>query len=58
MRRNRANIGPGEGDWGFGQIVSLILILQCVVDVVVSIRNRCEGSTCDEKLKGNPIVEA
>jgi len=37
VQRNRPNVGSGESDWGFGQIVSLILILQCVVDSVVCI---------------------
>ncbi|KAI0246904.1 hypothetical protein BJV78DRAFT_92394 [Lactifluus subvellereus] len=40
VQRNRINIQtePGEGVWGFGQIISLILILGCVIDIVVTIR--------------------
>lgn len=48
VQRNRANIGSGEGDWGFGQIVSLILILQCVVDIVVAICKWWKGSPCED----------
>jgi len=37
VQRNRPNVASGESDWGFGQIVALILLLQCVVDSVVTI---------------------
>ncbi|KAI9458432.1 hypothetical protein BJY52DRAFT_1269749 [Lactarius psammicola] len=53
VQRNRANIGSGEGEWGFGQIVSIILILQCVVDVVVAIREWWKGSPCKD-VEGYP----
>lgn len=48
VQRNRANIGSGEGDWGFGQIVSLILVLQSVVDIVVTIREWWKGSASED----------
>jgi len=37
VQRNRSNVESGENDWGFGQIVALVLLLQCVVDSVVAI---------------------
>ncbi|KAN0130049.1 hypothetical protein V8E53_012203 [Lactarius tabidus] len=37
VRRNQPIVGSGESAWGFGQIVSLILMLQFVVDSVVTI---------------------
>ncbi|KAH9968427.1 hypothetical protein BGW80DRAFT_662161 [Lactifluus volemus] len=40
VHRNGANIQPGEETWGFGQILALILLLGCVVDIVVSIREQ------------------
>jgi hypothetical protein len=50
VQRNRPNVGSGESAWGFGQIVSLILILQCVVDSVVTICRWCRPPT--RTLKG------
>ncbi|KAI0246905.1 hypothetical protein BJV78DRAFT_1157561 [Lactifluus subvellereus] len=38
VHRNSANIQTGEEAWGFGQIITLILLLGCVVDIVVTIR--------------------
>jgi hypothetical protein len=32
------NIQPGEQDWGFGQIIALVLILGCMIDIVVTLR--------------------
>jgi len=32
VQYNRANIRSGEGEWGFGQIVSLAMIMACVID--------------------------
>ncbi|KAI0287344.1 hypothetical protein BC826DRAFT_1108519 [Russula brevipes] len=40
VRRNRPNIQPGEGVWGFGQIIALILILGSVIDVAVILHER------------------
>ncbi|KAI9430183.1 hypothetical protein H4582DRAFT_2019093 [Lactarius indigo] len=48
VQRNRENIGPGEGQWGFGQIVSLILVLQCVVDIAVAICKWWKRSPCED----------
>ncbi|KAI0296551.1 hypothetical protein B0F90DRAFT_1023006 [Multifurca ochricompacta] len=40
IQRNKGNIQSGEDAWGFGQIVSLILILECLIDVAVTVRTR------------------
>ncbi|KAI9455211.1 hypothetical protein F5148DRAFT_1226572 [Russula earlei] len=40
VHRNRPNIQPGEDAWGFGQIISLILIFGSIVDIVVTVRER------------------
>ncbi|KAH9986663.1 hypothetical protein BJV74DRAFT_988416 [Russula compacta] len=42
VQRNRPHITSGEDDWGFGQIIALILILGSVIDIVVTIPS--EGS--------------
>jgi hypothetical protein len=36
--RNRSIIQPGENEWGFGQIVAIILTLGMVIDIVAAIR--------------------
>ena len=36
--RNRSVIQPGENAWGFGQIISIILILGSLIDMVVAVR--------------------
>jgi len=51
VQRNRPNIQPGEGAWGFGQIIALILILGSIIDIVVTVRERRTG-------EGNPSEEA
>ncbi|KAH9958815.1 hypothetical protein BC827DRAFT_1269263 [Russula dissimulans] len=40
VQRNRSNIQPGEGAWGFGQIIALILILGSMIDIVATVRER------------------
>ena len=38
--RNRSIIQPGENEWGFGQIIAIILILGIFIDIVGAIRER------------------
>jgi hypothetical protein len=40
VQRNRPNIHPGEDAWGFGQIISLILLFGSVIDVAVAIHKQ------------------
>lgn len=40
VQRNRPNILPGEDAWGFGQIISLILLFGSVIDVAVAIHGQ------------------
>jgi len=35
---NRSIIQPGENDWGFGQIIAVILTLGIFIDIVTAIR--------------------
>ena len=57
VHRNRPNIQPGENAWGFGQIISLVLIFGSLIDIVVTIRERrmresgTEGSPSQEDTK-------
>ena len=49
VHRNRPNIKPGENDFGFGQIIALVLLFGSLIDVVVAMREwhkrKREGST-------------
>jgi len=48
VQRNRSNVESGEGAWGFGQILSLVLILQSVVDSLVTLHEWRKRSKVDE----------
>jgi len=51
VQRNRVNVGSGEDALGFGQILSLILILQSVVDSVETFHKwRKEGNQPNEEV--------
>jgi len=38
--RNRSIIQPGENEWGFGQIIAVVLTLGIFIDMVAAIRER------------------
>jgi hypothetical protein len=40
VHRNRPIIQPGENEWGFGQIIAVILTLGIFIDIVTAIRER------------------
>jgi len=40
VQRNRSNIQPGEGAWGFGQIIALILTFGSIIDIVATVREK------------------
>ena len=48
VQRNSSNILPGEDDWGFGQIIALILIFGSVIDIVVTVRERWKGGSSED----------
>jgi len=39
ISHNRSNIQPGENEWGFGQIIAVVLTLGIFIDIVAAIRN-------------------
>ena len=42
---NRSIIQPGENEWGFGQIIAVILTLGIFIDMAAAIRERHERHT-------------
>ncbi|KAI9459876.1 hypothetical protein BJY52DRAFT_1364694 [Lactarius psammicola] len=59
VRRNKPNVQAGEGTWGFGQIVSVILILPSVIEIWVALDKRLSPSNkgSGSKTKGDKDSE-
>jgi hypothetical protein len=49
---NRSIIQPGENEWGFGQIIAMVLTLGIFIDIVAAIRERQKKTA--EDLENSP----